>query len=363
MEVKNKIGIVTDRDFATKNFPPYPRPFFLSYENPRRIEAILDYLEKEGIFKKESIVKYSPKAVDDSIIELAHTKYYIDTVKRMSSYGSGALDSELFITNDTFDLAKKAVGGCITAIEKVIEGEVNQSFALIRPPGHHALREKGSGLCIFNNIANSILYLRKVLNYNKKIAIVDIDNHFGDGISQFFYEDASVLYCSIHEFDYLEGDIGFITDLGKGEGEGKKINFPVPDDITDADFVEFIDLIEPILKQFLPDIIIVAAGFDMYFDDAIGNGCLTSVSYFNFAKDILRIAENVCKGKLAFVLEGGYSLIGLPICVFSTIKALLKEDYEPPFFEKFKFLRKSKNPEITKIKSKIKEILKKYWAF
>ena len=187
MTADQKIGIVIDEDFALKNNPPYPHPIFLSYENPLRIRVILEYFDKIKLWEDKRIIKLEPKLIDEELLNLAHTKYYIDTVKRLSTFGSGILSEEVFITKDTFSLAKKAVGGAIEAIEKVITKEISQSVALVRPPGHHALREKGSGLCIFNNIANTILYLRKELNYNKKIAIVDIDDHFGDGLVQYFY--------------------------------------------------------------------------------------------------------------------------------------------------------------------------------
>jgi acetoin utilization deacetylase AcuC-like enzyme len=356
-----KIGLVIDKDFAIKNYSPYPHPIFLSYENPLRIKVILDYLNSIGLLEDKRIITFKPKEINEDQLRLAHTQYYIDTIKRFSEFGSGALGDEIYITEDTFYLAKKAVGGAIEALEKVLKKEVNQSFALIRPPGHHALRERGSGLCIFNNIANAILYLRKELNYKKKIAIIDIDDHFGDGLVQYFYNDPRVLYFSIHEFDFVEGDLGFINELGEGEGVGKSINFPIPPGISDNDFLEFLEVLEPILKEYKPDIILVAAGFDMYFDDAIGNCFLTSKAYYEFTRRILNIAEDICEGKLAFVLEGGYSLIGLPICVHMVLKALLKEPYERPFYENEKFQTESKYEEIIKIKDALINLLKEYW--
>jgi len=361
MTQNNKIGIIVDDDFASKHVPPYPHPVFPSYESPLRIQSILTYLKKKRVFDDNRIHKIKPKAIDESIINLAHTKYYIDSIKHLSSLGGGILNEEVFITTDTFELAKKAIGGAIQAIEEVINQGVNQSIALIRPPGHHALRENGSGLCVFNNIANAILYSREKLNYNKKIAIIDIDNHFGDGLVQYFYEDPNVLYFSIHEYDFVEGDIGFINELGAGEGFGKSINFPIPMNSTDDDFLEFMEILEPILREFIPDLIIIAAGFDMYFADPIGNCLLTTISYYKFTEKLLKIAEDICEGKLAFILEGGYSLIGLPVCVHSVIKALLKERYERPPSEYMDFSENSKKNEINKIKSPLKKLLSNYW--
>jgi len=357
----SRIGIITDDDFSSKNVPPYPHPTFLSYESPLRIKTILKFLEIKKVFMNERIIKIEPIPVVESILGLAHTKYHIDSVRNFSKRGYGLLGDEIFITEDTFELAKKAVGGTIQAIKSVLNSDVNQSFALVRPPGHHALQEKASGLCIFNNIANSIIYLQKKLHYNKKIAIIDIDAHFGDGLVQYFYEDPNVLYFSIHEFDFVEGDLGFIDELGEGEGLGKSINFPVPMNISDEEFLEFMDLLEPILNEFNPDLIIVAAGFDMYFADPIGNGLLTSISYYRFTEKLLKISERICEGKLVFILEGGYSLIGLPHCVYAVIKALIGEKYEPPIFEKVQFSTETKNEDISKIKISLRNLLTDYW--
>jgi len=358
---ENKIGIITDDDFGLKNIPPYPKPSFISFEHPLRIKVVLDYLERNKIFDDSRVIRLKPKKIDEDIIKLGHSAYHINSIKRISNLGGGLLSDEVYITKDTYILAEKAVGGCIKAIESVVNGEVGQSFALIRPPGHHAMREHASGLCIFNNIATAILYLRTYLSYNKKIMIIDIDDHFGDGLAQYFYTDPSVLYFSIHEYDFLEADLGFIDEIGHGEGIGKNINFPVPSGIINQDFYECFDLIELLANEFKPDLIIIASGFDMYFDDPIGNCFLTSEAYYQFTKKILKVSENVCNNKIAFILEGGYSLIGLPYCVHAVLKALLKEKYEPPEFERENIFEESKKEEIIKIKTALKKILTNYW--
>ncbi len=360
--LNKKVGIILDDDFGSKHIPPYPKPSFISFEHPNRINCILNHLERIGLFKDKRVVKVKPKEIDEAILELAHSKYHIKAIKKISNLGGGLLDEEVFVTDDTFDLAKKAVGGAIEAIEGVVKNSYTQSFALIRPPGHHAYREKSSGLCIFNNIANSILYLRKKLSYNDKIAIIDIDDHFGDGLAQYFYHDPSVLYFSLHEFDFTEGDLGMVDELGIDEGIGKNINFPVPEGIINEDFYYCLDLLEPILNEFQPALIIVAAGFDMYYADPIGNCLLTSSAYNHFAAKILRIAEELCEGRISFVLEGGYNVIGLPYCVEAVFKALLNEKYEAPIFEKDALLLCESNIEdLKKIKKMLTKLLSPYW--
>jgi acetoin utilization deacetylase AcuC-like enzyme len=362
MMTENQIGLIIDDDFASKHIPPYPKPSFISFENPLRIKAILNHLTRNNIYNDIRIVKVKPRNVTQTLIELAHSKYHIEAVRRISEMGGGLLGDEVFLTEDTYALATKAIGGAIEAIEGVITNKYSQSFALIRPPGHHAFREKASGLCIFNNIANSILYLRKQLNFDQKIAIIDIDDHFGDGLAQYFYNDPSVLYFSIHEYDFTEGDLGLVDELGIDEGLGKNINFPVPEGITNEDFYFCLDLLDPILTKFQPALIIVAAGFDMYYADPIGNCSLTSIAYNQFAEKLLNIAENVCEGKISFILEGGYDIIGLPYCVEAIIKALLKEMYEPPDYERnLTFFYDSKREDIEKIKTFLKKLLNPYW--
>jgi len=360
MKHKSKLGIVTDGAFGLMHDPPYSKPSFISFENPSRISHVITYLKKQNIFENGNVLRLEPLDINESALNLAHSHYYIDSIKRISSLGGGLLEDEVFVTEDTFTIAKMAVGGAIQAILSIISGEVNQSFALIRPPGHHALREKASGLCIFNNIANAIYYVRDYMNYQEKIAIIDIDDHFGDGLARYFYEDPNVLYFSIHEYDFEMGDVGLMDELGASEGLGKNINFPVPPGIVNQDFLKLFDVVKPILQEFRPSMIIVATGFDMYFADPIGNCQLTSIAYYQFAKNLLKLSEDICDGKLAFILEGGYSIIGLKYCVLAIIKALLNETYNPPEFENISLPNVVSN-EVDKIRNTLIKLLTPYW--
>lgn len=360
MKHEFKLGIVTDDAFGIMHDPPYPKPSFISFENPSRISHIITFLKNQKIFENKRVIKLKPLEIGESVLYLAHSRYHVDSIKRISSLGGGLLEDEVFVTEDTFKVAKMAVGGAIQAILSIISGEINQSFALIRPPGHHAIREKASGLCIFNNIANAIYYVREYMNYQEKIAIFDIDDHFGDGVARYFYEDPNVLYFSIHEYDFEMGDVGMMDELGSSEGLGKNINFPVPPGIINHDFLKIFDLIKPILREFRPSIIIVATGFDMYFADPIGNCQLTSAAYHQFAKNMLNLSEEICEGRLAFILEGGYSIIGLKYCVLAILKALLNETYSLPEFENITLQNLASN-EVDKIKNALLKLLVPYW--
>ena len=358
---ENKIGIIFDEIFKLKHVPPYPKPTFIAFEHPNRLKATIEMLYRENIFDNQRVLKISPPDIDNDILELAHSKFHIDLIKRISEGGGGIIEDEVFVAPDTFEVAKKAVSGAIIAVEKVFINEVNQSIALIRPPGHHAFRDKSSGLCIFNNIALSIFYLRQKRNFSGKIAILDIDNHFGDGLAHYFYEDPSVLYISIHEYDFSHVDVGFINELGAGDGIGTNINIPVPEGISVNEFLDLIDFVEPILEEFTPSLLIIPTGFDTYFADPIGNGLLTSVAFYEFSKKIKNIANELCEGKVAFILEGGYSLIGLQYCLIALIKGLLNESYSSPSFE-FPYQNEHSNfNKIEKIKKALIQLIEPYW--
>ena len=357
----NKIGIIYDDIFTLKHTPPYPKPTFIAFEHPTRIRVMLEVLKREQIFKNQRILKIIPPRIEDNILELAHSKFHIDAIRRISEGGGGIIDDEVFVAPDTFEVSKMAVSGAITAVEKVVSKEINQSIALIRPPGHHAFRNKSSGLCIFNNIALSILYLRQQRNFSGKIAILDIDDHFGDGLAHYFYEDPSVLYISIHEYDFSQVDVGFINELGAGDGIGTNINIPVPEGISTDEFLELIDFVEPILREYAPSMLIIATGFDTYFADPIGNGNLTSEAFFDFSKKIMNIADQLCEGKIAFILEGGYSIIGLQYCILGLIKGLLNESYSSPSFEYLRRNEQSNFNNLEKIKKALIQMIKPYW--
>jgi acetoin utilization deacetylase AcuC-like enzyme len=360
MNERKKIAIITDSGFTYMHEPPFPKPSFISYENPKRISSILRELKKRGIFEKSNIERIYPLKIMLNDLLLAHSRYHVESIKGISRLGGGLISDEVFITKNTFRLAKKAVGGAVQALKVVVEGKFEHSIALVRPPGHHALREAASGLCIFNNIAIAILYLRQKLNFQGKIAIVDIDNHFGDGLARYFYEDPTVLYFSIHEFDYQSGDLGMIKEVGDGLGKGTNINYPLPPGLTNSEFLSLFDIIEPILVDYQPELIIVAMGFDMYFADPIGNNDLTSDAYYQFSNRIKKLSLKLCDGKLAFILEGGYSLIGLPYCTLAIIKALLNEKYQVPEFEDFP-ISKNLREEIKKIKYTLLHLFAGYW--
>jgi acetoin utilization deacetylase AcuC-like enzyme len=288
-----------------------------------------------------------------------HAPYLVDSVRSLSKIGEGEIGAHSFASRDAFDVAKLAAGGTILACEKVLKGSVDQSFALIRPPGHHAGYSKTEGLCIFNNCAAAVLTLKRKKKLGRTL-IIDLDSHHGDGIAEFFYSDPSVMYISIHEFN--EADKGDVFEIGFGEGEGYNINIPLPFFTLDRTYIKSFQKIVPkITKEFNPELIIVAMGFDTHYADPVGNLRLTSKSYATITQQLKKLAEEVCEGKLVFVLEGGYNLLGLPRFVEVVIKTLL--DHKIEFFDDLPFEEIHTDRDAIKRVNLLKNVLSKFWKW
>ncbi|MHA1729478.1 MAG: histone deacetylase family protein [Promethearchaeota archaeon] len=333
--------IVYDPLFGDLNELEQPKPFFETYETPLRVKFTWDYLKKIGYLNNSKLVFKRPKPLNKEDIYLVHSKYHFDLVEKLSEIGMGQLGNLVQVTPDTLDIALLSAGGAYAAISDVYNKKYNQSFAIIRPPGHHAIPDAADGLCVFNNIAIAIKKLRKDLEFKGKIAIIDIDAHYGDGLAKIFYEDPKVLYSSIHEFDFEVGEAGGFSDLGLGNGRGYTINFPIPFNSDDFYLKSYCSFIGPFLEKYNPEMIIVAAGFDGHFADPIGNLRFTSRGYQYFASWLKKLSNKICDGRVSFCLEGGYNLLIIPHLIESIISEFLPvklnspiDDFAYPYFSK-----------------------------
>ena len=291
-----------------------------------------------------------------------HSSYLVELVENLSDVGYGGIGNLVQATSDTMEIALLSAGGAYLAIKDVYKGKTDQSFALIRPPGHHAIRDESDGLCIFNNIAVSIAKLRKEQHFQGKIACIDIDTHLGDGIQKIFYEDPNVLYTSIHEF--IPGESGMFSEIGAGDGKGFNICYPVPLEAGDVYLKGYCQFLESYLKQYKPDLIIVALGLDGHWADPIGNLSYSSKGYGYFAKWVHSLANKVCSGKLALIYEGGYNLAVLPYLAEIFLCEFTKNTHSTPFEDHiFPYLNELKTEvsEIKKYQKLLKEELDPYW--
>ena len=289
-------------------------------EAPQRLVAIVDRLKAKELYSR--LFKLSPKPVSSEWLTMVHSPEYIQRVRRSCEEGAGYLDSmDVPISPKSYKAALAAVGGVLCAIDAVMEKKVTNAFCAVRPPGHHALKNKAMGFCIFNNLAIGTRYVQKKHGLSK-ILIVDWDVHHGNGTQAAFYNDPSVLYFSVHQYPFYPGT-GSETEKGGGKGLNYNINVPLPAGSGDADYVRvFREKLEPAALAFSPDFVLISAGFDAHKDDLLGGMRVTAQGFAQLTQTVKEIAEKCCEGRLVSVLEGGYGLDGLAASVEAHIKVL-----------------------------------------
>lgn len=324
------------------------RQLFGHPEDPSRLESIIKRLKKEGFFR--NIIKPEPGKEQD--IALVHTQAYIDYIRDSVE---GPMDPDTYLRSDTYRIASLAAQGTITAAFESYEKNV-PTFALVRPPGHHASAFKGGGFCYFNNVAIACEKLRKEKNI-KKVAILDVDLHHGNGTNDIFYESKDVLYISTHQYGIYPGT-GAIDDCGKGEGEGYTINIPLPPKCGDRTYnYAFEKIIEPVINLFKPEFLFLSFGVDAHYMDPLGQLALTSKGYKDIIERVVKLSKKVCNNRLVFSLEGGYNGEALGEAVATAIAVSLGKEIE------LHYLNNKENEENgIKAVNEVVDFQKKYWS-
>ncbi|WP_330217187.1 histone deacetylase family protein [Archaeoglobus sulfaticallidus] len=276
------------------------------------------------------------------------------------------MDWDTNIPVGVFEIALLSAGGAIRAGKAVLEGEVDNCFAMIRPPGHHAKPYIGAGFCYLNNMAIMVKWLQK--HGIRKIMILDWDAHHGDGTQEIFYYDDKVLFISTHQMPLYPGT-GFPYECGAGDGEGYTINIPLPPGTSDDGYMMVIEeIIKPVAEEFEPEFIAVSAGQDNHFTDPITGLALTARGYAEIMREAVRLSEKYCDGRIVAVLEGGYSVeSALPYTNLGIISAMAGLDIscirEPlNYLQELKFRRKESA--LKKLEDNINDVKKvhsKYW--
>ena len=307
-----KTGIVKDPRYlnhiTSENHP----------ESHHRLEVIYEMLDQDDMAGKYKEIP--PRFATEEEVELIHTPGYISKVAATAGKSHTMLDPDTRTSPKSYEAAMLAVGGLLESIDKVMAGDVDNSFALVRPPGHHAESDRGMGFCLFNNVAIGASYAIERHSL-ERILIVDWDLHHGNGTQHSFYSDQRALYFSTHQFPYYPGT-GSFEETGAGHGKGFTVNVPLSGGQGDEDYLRiFKRILKPVSLQFQPQLILVSAGFDTYFRDPLGAMKITPQGFAGLSKSLLEMADSSCQGKIAFVLEGGYHLDGLQ----ESVKAVLKE--------------------------------------
>ena len=291
-------------------------------ESPQRIEAIVQKLDTLRLLKDYVV----PEAASRAQIEAVHTPSYVALVE---SFGNGYLDTDTAVNPTTYGCARLAAGGAVAAALGCVESG-RAALALVRPPGHHAGPDYGGGFCYFNNVAVAAKVLRTSLS---RVAILDFDAHHGNGTSDIFATSPDVLYVSTHQWGIYPGT-GPAEYAGEGQGKGFTVNIPFPARAGDASFGRaFSDIVAPIVRQFRPEVILVSLGVDAHYRDPLTGLGLSSPGYVALAEGTLALAKSVSRGRIAFVLEGGYHLPALAEVVAATFALFRGESVHLQFTE------------------------------
>lgn len=288
--------------------------------------------ERADVLRWSNIQPHLPNLVripvvahpSDYWITSVHTRAYVDTVKEAFKNNRWRLDGgDTLVKADTFDVAAHAVFGALSLVYAVCNGEVQNGFAAIRPPGHHAGDEYARGFCYFNNVAICARYAQKFFNYSN-ILIIDWDVHPADGTMDIFYEDPSVFVFSIHQHGIFTDTIGTVEQTGSGAGKGTTVNIPMPKGSSESDYLNaFTPALSRAAALCKPDLVLISCGFDIHRSDPLGGMKLDDESFKKLTKVAKSIADEYCDGRLVSLLEGGYSIQALPRCVHCHLEELM----------------------------------------
>jgi acetoin utilization deacetylase AcuC-like enzyme len=231
-----------------------------------------------------------------------------------------ALDPDTYTSPETYEVALLSAGAAVDAVERVMGGSHTRAFALSRPPGHHAERDRAMGFCLFNNVAVAAAHARTL--GAKRVGIVDYDVHHGNGTQHIFEHDPDVLYVSTHQYPFYPGT-GDAHEIGYGAGQGRTVNLPLEVGSTDQDYrLVFDEVVVPVLRQFKPDLVLISAGFDAHERDPLGGMRVTTPAFAVMTSALRAVADECCVGRLVAVTEGGYDLRALGECLRGVVDVL-----------------------------------------
>lgn len=299
MSATRRVAIVEDRRF-TEHRSPKGHP-----ECPERLAAVGRAIAE----RRDRLIPIEARPADEAELVVVHPADHLRQIAAAVRMAPMRLDPDTYVSRASYDVALLAAGATIDAARAVAQGRVDAAFAAVRPPGHHAEASRAMGFCLFNNIALAAQALRR--DGVERILILDWDVHHGNGTQHFFEEDRDLLYFSTHQFPFYPGS-GDFGEAGRAEGVGATVNVPLPPGCGDSDYTGvFRRILVPVALSFRPQLILVSCGFDAHRDDPLASMELSRGGFAEMTRIVRAIAEEVCGGRLLFVLEGGYAPSGL----------------------------------------------------
>ncbi|MEA2055746.1 MAG: histone deacetylase [Candidatus Thermoplasmatota archaeon] len=287
-------------------------------ENAERLTVMMDELRNSPFF--ESLEMVEPSILPEKILYEIHSTRMISQIKAISKQGNSWVDLDTYVSKDDFKTSRIAAGAVVNACTNVLNGKAKNAFSLVRPPGHHATKDRSMGFCLFNNTA---LAANEIAKKGKKVLIFDNDVHHGNGTQDIFYDRSDVMYQSIHLSPHFPGT-GDIDEIGVGKGEGYTINAPFSYGTGDESARELLDeVFLPIANRFKPDLIIFSVGFDSHHTDPFG-GLKYSANIFG---EMIKKYQKI-QPKIVCTLEGGYSFDWMGKCLISNIGEMVGEPIE-----------------------------------
>ena len=310
-----RVGFVYDpRYLGHEMGPGHP-------ESPDRLRAICAQLQTSGTWSR--LHQVAPRRAERQWIEIIHRASYVESLERRSpAKGYASLDPDTSMSPGTLDAAYLATGGALAAVDAIMNGDIDQAFCAVRPPGHHAETDRAMGFCFFNSVAIAARYIQQHYGL-KRVLIVDWDVHHGNGTQHVFYDDDSVLFFSTHQFPFYPGT-GGAMETGEGRGKGLTINVPLSGGQGDDEYrAVFQKVLVPAADTFQPEFVVISAGFDAHRDDPLASMDLTEKGYGELTSMVASIAKNFSSGRILACLEGGYHLQALAGSVDLHLQTLL----------------------------------------
>jgi acetoin utilization deacetylase AcuC-like enzyme len=276
-------------------------------ERPERVEVLLELLDAAV---RPGMVRVEPRPATRGELQQVHAPGYVEQVAATAGTAFFAFDADTPVSARSHETALLAAGGLLAVLDGIMAGELDNGFALVRPPGHHAEADRAMGFCLFNNVAVGAEYLRRQHGL-ERVLVMDWDVHHGNGTQHSFANDPGVLYVSTHQYPFYPGT-GAPEEIGRGDGEGFTVNLPLPAGCGDAEYSYlFEQIVDPICRQYRPELVLVSAGFDAHVRDPLGGMRVTTEGFGQMARVLLKVARDCSAGRLAAVLEGGYDLEAL----------------------------------------------------